>query len=278
MVKAGFDGIAADILPLASGVDGKVSLVLPGSSVKGAFRSQAERIVRTVVQDCRPTWLREQDAKKKFLDAVEVKLVNELFGERGKKLDQDDTRTWLPGMGAVSVIDCFGQPRVTQQQWQAIQAATNDQELRQALGAAGLAPWTQAYHVAIDRWLGSAAESMLYIVLEPHRADWEPLTLEVDLRRLPDGLHLPGIVLLLLVIRELGQGRLPLGFGTHRGMGAVSVEQVEVSGRDLPQDLQALSDLKLPSGRLADLPENLRKAMNQAWRQWIGQNRLEATA
>jgi CRISPR/Cas system CSM-associated protein Csm3 (group 7 of RAMP superfamily) len=278
MVKAGFDGIAADMLPLTSGIDGQVSLVLPGSSVKGAFRSQAERIVRTVLLDSRPAWLGEQDAKKKFLDAVEVKLINELFGERGEKADAHDNRTWLPGLGAVAVIDCYGQRRLTQQQWQAIQAATNDQELRQALDAAGLKPWTQAYHVAIDRWLGSAAESMLYAVLEPHRTEWEPLTLEVDLRRLPDALHLPGMALLLLVIRDLAQGRLPLGFATHRGMGAVCVERVEVTGRDLPKDLQALSNVNLSSGRLVDLPASLRQALNQAWQQWIEHNRLEVRA
>jgi CRISPR/Cas system CSM-associated protein Csm3 (group 7 of RAMP superfamily) len=108
MVKAGFDGIAADILPLTSGIDGQVSLVLPGSSVKGAFRSQAERIVRTVLQESPPAWLGEQDAKKKFLDAVEVELINELFGKRGKKDDPN------AGLGAVAVIDCqwIGQKRL----------------------------------------------------------------------------------------------------------------------------------------------------------------------
>jgi hypothetical protein len=108
MVKAGFDGVAADMLPLVSGIDGGVSLVLPGSAIKGAIRSQAERMVRTVLHDSQPAWLREQDAKKKFLDAVKVGLINELFGKRGKKVDPNDNRTWLPGLGAVAVFDCYG--------------------------------------------------------------------------------------------------------------------------------------------------------------------------
>lgn len=46
MVKAAYDGIGVDSLPLTSGVsNGYVSLVIPGGSIKGAFRSQAERIV-----------------------------------------------------------------------------------------------------------------------------------------------------------------------------------------------------------------------------------------
>jgi CRISPR/Cas system CSM-associated protein Csm3 (group 7 of RAMP superfamily) len=267
MVKAGFDGIAADMLPLVSGCEGQVSLVLPGSSLKGAFRSQAERIVRTVRGETGPSWLGGQ-GRQKFLDAVEVELINELFGRRGEKVATDDKRTWLPGIGSLGVIDCFGQHRLTVDQWQAIQAATDDRQLRQALTAAGLQPWSQGYHVAIDRWLGSAAESMLYTVLEPHRTQWEPLTLEVNLQRLPHDLQLPAIALLLLVVRDLANDRLPLGFATHRGMGTVQVTSLEVQGHDLDKALAGLCDIRLRDGRLTTLPSNL----NSAWQQWVTQN------
>jgi len=269
MVQAGFDGIAADMLPLTSGMDGQVSLVLPGSSVKGAFRSQAERIVRTVLQDSQPDWLREKDAKKKFLDAVEVPLINELFGKRGERIENDDSRTWLYGLGALSVLDCFGEKSLSVTQWQDIQAATDDRQLRQALEAADLQPWSQAYQVTIDRWLGSAAESMLYSVLEPHQTEWEPLLLEINLQRLPDDLRLPGLALLMLVIRDLADDRLPLGFATHRGMGTVSVDRIEITGQGLPDNLRELDGLKLTDGLLMNLPSSLRQTMNHAWRQWI---------
>ncbi len=266
MVKAGFDGIAADMLPLVSGCDGQVSLVLPGSSVKGAFRSQAERIVRTVRGETGPSWLGSQ-GRQKFLDAVKIPLINELFGA-AKQTNADPHL----GLGSLGVIDCFGQHRLTVAQWHAIQAATDDRQLRQALADAGLQPWWQAYHVAIDRWLGSAAESMLYSVLEPHRTEWEPLTLEVNLQRLPDKLQLPGLALLLLVVRDLANDRLPLGFATHRGMGTVCVEKVEIIGVDLPDSLQALGQVTLPGGRFSELPAGLRQEMNRAWQQWIAQN------
>jgi CRISPR/Cas system CSM-associated protein Csm3 (group 7 of RAMP superfamily) len=267
MVKAGFDGIAADMLPLVSGCDGQVSLVLPGSSVKGAFRSQAERIVRTVRGDTSPVWLGGQ-GRQKFLDAVDVRLVNELFGRRGEKVAKDDDRTWLPGLGSLGVWDCFGEHLLTVKQWQAIQSADNDKQLRQALNDAGLQPWSQAYHVAIDRWLGSAAESMLYTVLEPHRTEWEPLTLEVNLQRLPSDLQLPALALLLLVVRDLANDRLPLGFATHRGMGTVQVTSLEVQGHDLDEALAGLCGIRLQDGRLTNLPSNL----NSAWQQWVTQN------
>jgi hypothetical protein len=91
-------------------------------------------------------------------------------------------------------------------------------------------------------------------------------------------MRLPGLALLLQVIRDLGQGRLPLGFATHRGMGAVGVERVEVTGRDLPEDLQALRQVNLSDGRLTDLPLDLRQALNQAWKQWFEGHHTEVTA
>lgn len=267
MVKAGFEGIASDMLPLVSRINGRISLVLPGSSVKGALRCQAERIVRTVRGETGPGWLGGQ-GRQKFLDAVDVPLINELFGRRGEKVAPDDNRPWLPGLGALGVVDCFGQHRLTVDEWQAIQAATDDRQLRQALTAAGLQPWSQAYHVAIDRWLGSAAESMLYTVLEPHRAEWEPITLEVNFQRLPEELRLPAIALLLLVLRDLANDRVPLGFATHRGMGTVQVMGLEILGHDLEGDLATLSDIRLESGRLQNFP----LVLKTAWRQWIAKN------
>jgi hypothetical protein len=113
---------------------------------------------------------------------------------------------------------------------------------------------------------------MLYTVLEPHRTEWEPLTLEVNLQRLPSELQLPALALLLLVVRDLANDRLPLGFATHRGMGTVSVGQVEMVGVDLPEPLAQLGHVVLPGGRLNELPADLRQAMNRAWQQWIADN------
>lgn len=54
MVKAGRDGAETDMLPLMSGVEdaegigGKIAPVIPGSSVKGALRAQARKILHTL--------------------------------------------------------------------------------------------------------------------------------------------------------------------------------------------------------------------------------------
>ncbi|MDW8242456.1 MAG: RAMP superfamily CRISPR-associated protein [Thermogemmata sp.] len=274
MVKAGFEGIAVDMLPLVSGVNGHLALVLPGSSVKGSLRTQAERIVRTLRADLHPCWLNE-GGKRKFLEAVRLPLIDELFGQAGQRLEDGSAATssgerrpsWLPGRGALSVRDCYGVRRLSPAQWQAIQAAENDEQLRRALRAAGLGSWSQAYHVAIDRWLGCAAESMLYTVLEPLGTQWEPLVLELDLQRLPDTTRYAALALLLLTLRDLIQGRLPLGFATHRGMGAVQVTGLQVQGYGLHPPLSELDGIALREGRLQNVPSFLK----DAWTAWVRQ-------
>lgn len=271
MVKAGFDGVAVDMLPLLSGGNGGLSLVLPGSSVKGAMRAQAERIVRTLLG---------RDVTGSFLTDLELPLIDDLFGLRGlsdgdmqrrrSEFEKRHRGRTVPddvalGLAALSVDDCYGKTSLSRARWAAVQGATTDAALRNALRAAGLQPWSQAYHVTVDRWTGAAAESMLYSVLEPHRVEWEPLELEVDLGRLRDTERLPAVALLLVVLRDLAQGRLPLGFATHRGMGAVEVKSVTITPQNVEASLDGLGGVTVSNHGLANVPA----ALNQAWPSWI---------
>ncbi len=268
MVKAGAEGVAVDILPLTSSCNSEVSLVLPGSSVKGSLRNRAEQIIRTLFNNIAPPW-RKENGRRKFLDAVRVELVNELFGQAGDKTHQNVCGDWLPGQGALGVRDCFAEKRIGRRQWQAIESAENDKTLNEALEDGGLSTWSEAYHVAIDRWLGSAAESMLYTVLEPHAMDWEPLVLELNLDRLPFHVRVPALILLFLVIRDLAGGRVPLGYATHRGMGHVEIDRVEIFGKDLPEELHPLEEVTLEHGQLNHLPDAFRRELNRTWQQWL---------
>lgn len=271
MVKAGFDGIAVDVLPLVSGRDGGLSLVLPGSSVKGAMRAQAERIIRTLLG---------RDLTGSFLTDLELPLIDDLFGLRGLSEGDVQRRTSefekrhrgrpvpddsVLGLAALSVDDCYGKTSLSREPWAAVQGAKSDANLRDVLGAADLRSWSQAYHVAVDRWTGGAADSMLYTVLEPHRAEWEPLELEIDLEHLRDTKRLPAVALLLLVLRDLTQGRLPLGFATHRGMGTVVVKSVTITPQSAESPLDELGGVTVSNHGLANVPAQL----NAAWRTWI---------
>ena len=161
--------------------------------------------------------------------------------------------------------DCFGTKALRAAQWHAVQAAQSDPELCAALNAAGLSPWSEAYHVAVDRWTGAAAENMLYTVLEPHRVEWEPLCMELDLARLAKPDQFPAVALLMLVLRDLAQGRLPLGFATHRGMGAVAVDSVALTMHQTDSALGALHGVTVSPNGLAGVPSEL----NSAWQEWI---------
>ena len=98
MVKAGADGIGADSVPLVSGVEERLALVLPGSSVKGVIRNQAERILRTLLGT--PLG-REDDPKRRFLTHLEeVPLIEDVFGRPARERREETARS-LRGMAIV---------------------------------------------------------------------------------------------------------------------------------------------------------------------------------
>jgi CRISPR/Cas system CSM-associated protein Csm3 (group 7 of RAMP superfamily) len=105
MVKAEGNGIAVDILPLVSAVDKSLSFVLPGSSIKGALRSQAERIIRTVCA------LSIKESTN-FMEQIEVPLVEELFGTRAK-VNKENKK----GIGSLFIDDCYAQIYINPADW-----------------------------------------------------------------------------------------------------------------------------------------------------------------
>lgn len=299
MVKAERDGVAVDMLPLVSAKGADLTFVLPGSSIKGALRYQAERIVRTVRRLPAPP---PTDAKKDFLQQIEImekqgdedderSLIGALFGAAGKakKKAKDDRRITkeideegppLLGLSALSVEDCYAAPRFTPRHWEDIETASDvgdaqagkesPSSLRRALQSAGLTQMQQAFHVAIDRWTGGAADGLLYTVLEPHGVAWEPIRLTVDLARLREEDHRPAVMCLLLTLRDLVTGRIPLGFGVNRGMGAIEVTGVEIKGANLNDPLSDLQNVKMIGGKLGGWSEPLKNTLEGAWKEYRG--------
>src|SRR5262249_3216472 len=151
------------------------TLVLPGSSVKGALRNQAERIVRTVLGKSADPRL---PAKKRFLAHLRLPLVEDLFGSPGRS-EQENTRSDPEelGLGALGVDDCYAtNGRIPPRTWDELTRAEADAGPGEAKSAlwrklegrdVNLPNWTASYHVAVDRWTGGAAEGFLYTVLEP---------------------------------------------------------------------------------------------------------------
>ncbi len=232
MVKAGYDGVGVDTLPLVSGNgNGRVSLCLPGSSIKGAFRAQAERIVRTLKPEKFP---REND----FYKQIKVEIVDELFGAKKEKTGQANHL----GLGTLSVDDCYATTTFDSAVWNEVEAGElkdNETYRTQSLWKSlkkidgdkkdDSTSFNISHHVAIDRWTGGASEGALYSVLQPTaKIGWQVICLTLDLSRLPDeSLKKKCLMLLLLVLRDFAESRLPLGFTTNRGMGEVVVKEIK---------------------------------------------------
>jgi CRISPR/Cas system CSM-associated protein Csm3 (group 7 of RAMP superfamily) len=269
MVKSDAEGISVDMLPLVGGVGGELALVIPGSSIKGALRTQAERIEATMtsmppygslpeaeqekadLREREPEPGTEPTGRDRFLKQLgRCPLAETLFGAPGKPGERSSKHVSpddppRPGLGALGVEDCFATPRFRRSAWQKVMSAgagrgeedKSQAEMLDALHKAGLKQAYPATHVAIDRWTGGAAENFLYSVLEPHGVTWPPMRLSVDLGRLPEGDRLPALALLLLTLRDLLKQRIPIGFAGNRGMGTVKVRDIafELSGMDEQQ-------------------------------------------
>ncbi len=280
MVKAEAAGLMVDMLPLftADAGSGQMMRVIPGSSIKGVLRACAERIMNTlrVGEHDAPSSGKRDDFLRQ-LDADP--LINALFGARGKgkkeKAQEAEARsaeggqTWAEGLSALFVDDCHCEDNALQRkEWEALFGVEDADQLAKAIGEDRLRTWQPAFHVAIDRFTGAAAENQLYSVLEPFDGAWEPLRLQLDLKRLPDDRKEAAKALLLLVLRELAQERIALGFGTHRGMGAIEVKSItfEFEKEDFPVPALAPGDFEDAEKMQASFGK-----LNEAWQTYLRQ-------
>ena len=190
---------------LRSGPEENALIVLPGSSVRGALRSRASRIARTVLAARHASVDDWSDTNVHDQLAHDPDLVQRLFGSTERR-------------GALTVLDTL--------------ASSN--------GSTRLIT-----HNAGDRWTGGVAEGTLYgeevhdaewknIVLE---LDLKALS-NNDNRRggtqrsrpEDDNLRRAAWCLLGLVLAELATGTLPLGSRGTRGLGQVEVTRITVTG------------------------------------------------
>jgi CRISPR/Cas system CSM-associated protein Csm3 (group 7 of RAMP superfamily) len=229
LVRAGARGVDIDLLPLVGWQDGAWYPVLPGASVKGALRSRAERIVRTlggVRADDPRSLLGQIDLDR--VGSVGVAL-GDLFGRARVRGQRGPARSALFVSDCVHREPCPAHPTAWELQgWDALHKRTR---------------------IAVDRWTGGAQDSALFTALEPPweprpggEARWNPLELRLDLSLLDGERGDLAMALFWLVLRDLCGGLVAFGSGTRAGMGRIAVDRVEIShGGDehkLSPDLQ----------------------------------------
>ena len=168
-------------------------LVLPGSSVRGALRSRASRIARTILAARREPVADWSNTGVHDQLATDPVLVRDLFGSTEQR-------------GALTVLDTLAVPRRKPR---------------------------NIPHNAGDRWTGGVAGGALYgeevhdaqwgeLTLELNPGSFSPQA-DADRRR-------AAWCLLGLVLAELAAGTLPLGSRGTRGLGQVRVTGIRIAG------------------------------------------------
>ncbi|GAB4336717.1 MAG: hypothetical protein Kow0037_18300 [Calditrichia bacterium] len=187
---------------------GEDVFVIPGSSIKGAFRAQAERIIKQCQgKNDSHRWL------KPFKDD-DGKVNLKKFGEYLKKRQER-------GIEPPEVESCFGDAEEGQ----------------------GAFIFTDAYfepkpdltkvtnHVAIDPLTGGAIDSALYSM----DAIWDDENAEFCMTLRVQRPELWQLGLLGHLLWDLHDGRIRLGFGKARGMGRVKIKEINSIRGRLPE-------------------------------------------
>ena len=211
----------------------EAQLLIPGTSIRGALRSRASRIARTVLAaeaentktENKLTPFTSHDVHDQI--AAEPNLVRYMFGSTEYR-------------GAVTVHDCLSTERGKR---------------------------IEVKHNVIDRWTGGVIDGGLFTEAVYLGTHWEPITIDIDLRQLLNNIEAEkgeakskpkeaekketeqddqkdsqqrehvyahyahaSYVLLGLVLAELSAGTLPLGSRSTRGLGQVVVSTIVVRG------------------------------------------------
>jgi CRISPR/Cas system CSM-associated protein Csm3 (group 7 of RAMP superfamily) len=222
------EGLGVNTLPLMGSIGGgKVAAVLPGSSLKGVLRSHAEWFCRTLA----PVDVQPATNGDEFLAQVAgIRPVDLLFGTV-KRAQRGDEQGPESRRGALNIPDCYAEMALDQEVWRDVVDAIDDQAVAKLVDKNAKGLLDPAMHVAIDRFTGGAAESLLYSVLEV-RAPWQPLRLILDLDQLSRQTNLAeqhaAIGLFYVLEKMLRHEMIRLGFGTMRGAGRMRVASVDI--------------------------------------------------
>ena len=188
----------------------EAQLLIPGTSIRGALRSRASRIARTVLaaRDDLSTFT-SHDLHDQI--AAEPNLVRYMFGSTEYR-------------GAVTVHDCLSTKRGKRIE------VTHNAIDRWTGGVIDGGLFTEAVYLG-THWEPITINIDLRQLLNNIEAEKGPEDREQSKPSHADHAH-AAYVLLGLVLAELSAGTLPLGSRSTRGLGQVVVTTIEVEGAD----------------------------------------------
>ena len=186
----------------------EAQLLIPGTSIRGALRSRASRIARTVLaarDDLKP--LASHDIHEQI--AAEPNLVRYMFGSTNYR-------------GAVTVHDCL-----STDPGKCIEVTHNAID-RWTGGVVDGGLFTEAIYLG-THWEPITIDIDLRQLLSNIEAEKGPEDREQSKPTHADYAH-AAYVLLGLVLAELSAGTLPLGSRSTRGLGQVVVSSIDIRG------------------------------------------------
>ena len=194
--RAGADPTRPNLECVRTTVDGKPSVYLPGSSLKGVLRSHAERLLRSEGLAITPTF--DEKTEKRLDQRTPGDEVHRETCPLGRLFGSLHLRSRL------AISDCLPggfEPPGSSERSQQIERANRTEDRK---------------GVAIDRLLGSVSGGALYDqeVVVAGRFDGQIVLQNFQLYQL---------ALLLYLLRDLDAGFLQIGSSTTRGFGWVSV-------------------------------------------------------
>lgn len=186
--KEGADPTKPDMEFVETTDQGRKTIYLPGSSLKGSIRAHCERIVRTVGND--QIWANDpiDDHNNEHLEAVKGNSAK--IYKQSSFTDQMFGNTYIASR--VRIEDAYPTP-------------TTPVKMEERNG------------VAIDRVFCSAVRGALFNYQVCTQGEFRT---KIHLKNFT----LPQLGLIGLVLRDLDQGWFSLGFGKSRGLGEVSVQ------------------------------------------------------
>ena len=206
--------------------------VISGSSLRGALRSRAERIARTLAalhrtgRKCRPVCdpLERDLSQPDASCAARLEVKSE---EQDVKVHEEDL-----------CLACrlFGSSRLGSRLW-----------VRDASWQGGKVKWDPRDFLAIDRFTGGGQEGAKFDAA----GLVQPRFQSCIVLQSPAGWELGWLV---LILRDMAEGLIPLGFGSAKGFGAVKMDHVRwqvgwLNESSIPESARRLAARKTsPSG------------------------------
>lgn len=238
---------ASDHLPLRVTADG--DFLLPGKSLHGALRSQAERIVRTILQDRQAAWPADQDQR----NAPAFRKISEFHSDI-KKLCPVSLLFGAPGWAAPLAVSAFC-------------GSSNQEEKKQEF-------------IAIDRLTGGGADHLKFNAMAPRKCHLNgEIELDLDALQTAVGGLWPA-VLLPMALRDLDEQDILLGFGGSKGYGRFHIESCKVEAGRSPENQILCALLTWPKPAISEGHETVRKwiARLETWGHQFSQHQAAAVA